>query len=69
MFVDDWRNGAGSTSWNTSGIQVFIYKWSGGGLKLVQQITPSPGAGEFWYLADISGNRLTMRNFLTDTLP
>ncbi len=69
IFVDDWPNGAGSTSWATSGIQVFIYKWSGGALKLVQQVTPSPGSGEFWYIADINGNKLTVQNFLTDALP
>ncbi|GBE53225.1 thermophilic serine proteinase precursor [bacterium BMS3Bbin14] len=69
IFVNDWQNKAGSTLWSTSGIQVFIYKWSGGGLKLVQQFSPAPGSGEFWYIADISGNKLTIRDFLTDTRP
>ncbi|NOX81033.1 MAG: hypothetical protein GXP57_08120, partial [Deltaproteobacteria bacterium] len=69
MFVDDFQNGADSTLWSTSGIQVFIYKWSGGGLKLVQRFSPAPGSGEFWYIGDISGKKLTIRNFLTDTRP
>lgn len=69
IFVDDWQNGAGSSHWSTSGIQVFIYKWSGGGLKLVQRLSPAVGSGEFWYIGDIKGKTLTMCNFLTDTPP
>jgi len=72
FYVDDWWNGAGSTSWNNSGIKAYIYRWDPATLtqKLIKIITPRAGCtGEYWYVADINGRIVTEVNDCDNSLP
>ena len=72
FFVDDWWIGSGSTSWNTSGMKAYIYRWDPATLKqkLIKVITPPLGCtGEFWHVADINGRIVTEVNTCSDSTP
>ena len=71
LFVDDWLNGSGSTSWSLSGIKAYIYRWDPvtNMQKLIKTYIPSSGTGQFWHICNISGNTITEVNVLTDIQP
>jgi len=68
FYIDDLFTGAGSTTWFASGIKVYIYKWNAATakLKLVKTYTPPAGAGQYWDICNIQGNKITDINNLTD---
>ena len=70
-YIDDWWNGAGSTSWFESGIKVYIFRWDPVTLtpKLVKTYTPDTAtgdAGEYWDICTITGNNINDINNITD---
>lgn len=68
FFVQDWLNGAGSTSWSSAGMKVYVYKWNPGAGKsvLVKTITPGAGAGRYWDAFELKGNTITEINSFSD---
>jgi hypothetical protein len=69
FYLTDWWIGPGSTSWASSGIKAYIYRWDPVTLtqKLVKTYTPpAAGAGQYWDICTITGNTITDINNLTD---
>jgi len=68
FYVDDWSNGTGSSSWASSGIKAYIYRWDPVTLtqKLVKTFTPPSDTGRYWNICTIYGNTITEINNLTD---
>lgn len=69
FYVEDWWNGNGSTSWESSGIKAYIYRWDPVTLtqKLIKVLTPPSGCtGSTWHIANIQGNTITPQNNCSD---
>ena len=64
----DWGNGDNSTSWADSGIKAYIFRYDPATRKskLVTTLTPPAGAGAFWCVATIAGNKVTETGVLTN---
>jgi hypothetical protein len=60
--VDDYDNGADSTSWSVSGIKVYVYKYN----VLVATFTPPAGSGRYWYVFDLAGSTITPLDLLSN---
>jgi hypothetical protein len=60
--VDDYDNGADSTSWSVSGIKVYVYKYN----VLVATFTPPVGSGRYWYVFDLTGSTITPLDTLSN---
>jgi thermitase len=62
------ETGAGSTSWSTSGIKAYIYRWDAtlGQPKLISTFTPPAGGGQWWEVCTITGQTVTPVNALHD---